>query len=156
MPQRPIFWIHRTRRFWLGLGVLVALVAGMIIIVNHTYELIYSANSVTANTWTTSSYIIGLQDGGIEFSRVVNHYDAGPFPSSIPTSGSHWGHRTSFGYEIRFLPSYRTIATSHGRTQQLFLPVTLFILIHIIIWSLWMHRIDKKEIAYYQSTEPTG
>lgn len=149
--HRPRVWIHRSPRFWWGLGILVFLLAVWItsaaLFLRATH-----AHVTPPRQWREASFWLG--NGGIGVEWNVWKIESGSFASI-----SEWSTYSGRARDIGIAPSL--VWKEQGGTRDfgiaavkssIFLPLWLPVLAWLGIWLLWMHRSDKKEEAFYETT----
>jgi len=144
-PKRPKFWLHRSRRFWGGLVVILMLSA--LWVASMCFEICMSCDR-TGLSISALDHVrfasVGLKRGGAG----ANFFELGN--QSIPLTGSNiWSWKSIEGSKtFQWLPSFnsrRTKIPVHETNITFFLPLWPFPLLWLILWPLWMARADKKE-----------
>lgn len=150
MSQRPQFWIHRTRLFWFGLGLLVGLTVLMVVLCWHGAEVKYTNVTRTTRTMAVfSNYLIGFEQGGIAVQRTKGEdYLMG----SSPARASGWSYQLRARVGFRWMPDVDSRGSGYGRgfSKTLFVPLWPFIVLLGILWPYWMHRSEKKMVERYR------
>ena len=141
MSRRPKFWMHRSRRFWWGLLILLMLQGAWI------YASFSGAMMGYREPSGSKSGALAVELGGVRFSRV--HYSR-----TTPGSTIEW-YFDAYGLRgMKLEPEFnRADFRSGGYRLSMFLPGWIPVLIWVLWWPLWMRRGDKAEDAIAAQTE---
>ena len=159
MPKRPKFWIHRTRRFWFGVCLLVLMVGGTLLMGYYRVDLRHQSLKSLPDDLVETIHRIRLADAGFRLSRAREVIPKGPY-TGVGFLPSTWSFETEQEYGFKALPSFKRFKLE-GRSGRsitgwnLFIPGTLPIALVMILWPLWMYRAERKEKKLYEGEEPT-
>jgi hypothetical protein len=154
LPQRPKFYLHRSRRFWNGLALLFILSAWLMAAWFQPFKITFG-NWNSYSSWRgdmLDSVSITQMDGGLilcleEYRNPFYGVAAiatwkSEFEKLAPfSSSSHYG----------FSPDCSTSKGSWGSSREVFVPIWLLIAVWAILWPLWIRRGDKLEEKRFQS-----
>jgi hypothetical protein len=151
-PQRPRLWIHRTRRFWVGLLLLIGLIVGLMWVGSYRWSATYSPPSTILDTTRSSDYELSLIGGGIEFEKSV-----WTFPASYPwaiRSTHDWSFETDTQQKpIVWRPEWLNMGLGHSRfgpeVVRVFIPLWPLPILWAIVWPIWMIRAERRELKAY-------
>jgi hypothetical protein len=146
--KRPPLWIHRTKRFWLGLLTALFVLAATVFAGYYSIRIVYDTHhSPRGHAWKSQAYMLGLEDGGILFRK--GSYWRRSF-SVTGGKAPHWHLESSQRYGFRYLPSI-------GREDQddfvIFVPGMGLVLLICLLWLLYLFRTERKEQAFYESDD---
>ena len=166
MSQRPKMWIHRTRRFWFGLITLI-LLTGFDLAMGYFACLVAYQEKPSSfrglRGWSPEIvHVSGFLDGGFLYHRTVSsnyyyQYSYRTLARSSSASTGKWTYGLAEKMGFRLLPQ-TTYTDPFGNVCKdetyLFLPLWPLILLGAIIWPIWMHRADKKEVEIFATPTP--
>ncbi len=166
LPQRPKFYLYRSRRFWGGLVVLMLLVSSCLSFPYSAVGLSYRRPSITDRCGTIIFYPpdipIGVSFDTDHYKELVLHKGTLWFIWNTPKVGSgRWASDEWHGFHhtgVDFSESSFEVPSSPSHKQQGYLtPAHLGIpfwplpLIWAILWPLWIRRGDKLEEKRFKS-----
>ncbi len=146
-PQRPKFYLHRSRRFWGGLVVLMLLFVwwhlsrGM----NIKFKLGRFESSSLAYSERSDQAILGLDSGSLVFRYF--HFDIGNLGVK---RHAYWDleiDQSGRGYAriSRWWPTGWLDIDAGIFHTGLSLPIWIILILWSILWPLWIRRGDKLE-----------
>jgi hypothetical protein len=154
MPRRPKLYIHRTRRFWVGLGVLLAL--GVVAIGSGSFTSGFKVKNESIRTTGGSPTVhgwrleLGTIEGCITASWIqwdVNH------SHHLAAPGWEWD-----GFFRRFPTGHRLLPTIEKDPwfdeHTLFLPLWPLPVLWAIIWITRMVRAERRELKRFSDPAP--
>ena len=161
LPKRPKFYLHRSRRFWGGLGFLVFLLGcwacavQTVSIVSYQKDYAFAFDRVESpaaytpdgpNYFMTSFYCLSQEQGCL----VIYVWKAEqPSERGHPMPGRWEGAcrmaDSSEEQPIRWSPAWIQKNVEMYETDRLYLPIWPLIALWAILWPVWIRRGDKLE-----------
>ncbi|MEM1082744.1 MAG: hypothetical protein AAGI48_01370 [Verrucomicrobiota bacterium] len=156
MPERPSIWIHRTRRFWFGLLVILFLSGFSLTMGFYTCSIHWFTPDgkpvpyavFRGKTWVDgTSRSLGFTHGGFQYSK--RYGTSRPKAKTYPPKFM-WGKNE--GYE--FLPSageqlrFGYYGESHHRV---FVPLWPLVATLTAIWTIWMFLAERRDLKRYSN-----
>jgi|GEM_PF-4093343 len=163
LPRRPKIWIHRTRRFWFGLLLLVLLTAYLILTGFFRAAVAHrSARSSSGGSVRYNEIELEAGDGGLQLTRARSHVgpsyvargwgrlhpSAWTFQTFPSTSGVKWLPSLQLGHPLDLTDDL------DQSTTRVFLPAWPLIALLCILWPLHLHRADLKEARRLARSHP--
>lgn len=146
MPQRPKLWIHRTRRFWVGLVILLLLLAGYFISGEGSLECSATRFGTASNDYGT--YVeLELERGGLLVSKQLD-----PFAPTRSMMGRTWS--------FYFNSSYASLGTKltpdwdyDPDEWHLFIPLWPLPILWAAFWISRMVRAERRELKKFSESD---
>ncbi|MCH7227298.1 hypothetical protein [Haloferula sp. A504] len=149
MAQRPKLWIHRTRRFWVGAGVLLLLIGTTatfgFCVFRATIALPAESNLKIGIWQITTAHGIATHEGGIIYWREATIID---------------DSRTQFDFAARYqrpryrwLPGHISFPPELGADPAFFLPLWPLPVLWAIFWITRMVRAERRELKKFSEPD---
>ncbi len=145
LPQRPKFYLHRLRRFWGGLVVLILLFGWWYLAQRKDLEIELSRWETIAPGYddTSDRFNLSQTSGSLKFE--YRHDELGNLGVK---SHSYWDlemDQSGTGYDTNRWPSGRIVSQAAEFELEFSLPIWILLFLWAILWPLWIRRGDKLE-----------
>lgn len=160
LPQRPRFYLHRSRRFWGGLAILLLLIGWWVTSIRTVSRISYNKDYWFSDhlmsqasyepggpdSFRTHFYGLSLEEGCVVLSFGTHEEPSAP-GRSMPGywDGTYWSTGQITRQPIRFRPTRIPKGKDYYDVDSLYLPIWPLIALWSIFWPLWIRRGDKLE-----------
>lgn len=144
-------WIHRTRRFWSGL-LLIVFVCGYVgFTACFRTELRHRACRPGAGHLDLRDVTLSMEAGGFRFEREILRF---PSIAGYRVPGG-WDSRFQRRFAFEVWPSWKVEASPPDVSKHhLLLPLWPLAVLLFPLWPLYLHHADHREARRY-ATEPS-
>ncbi|MEM9238149.1 MAG: hypothetical protein AAGB14_15365 [Verrucomicrobiota bacterium] len=153
MSERPTFWIHRTRRFWMGLTLLILLTTFILIIGYFACIVGYQKSTAPPTAgWPPGRtyHMAGFHSGGFVYHRTNSPF----YRMHLRFKGTGkwafaWEERMGFNLlpQVTFVDH---LGLTHDDEPYLFIPLWPLIPLVAAVWITRMFRSEKRELQQYR------
>ncbi len=145
LPQRPKFYLHRSRRFWGGLVVLIFLFGLWHMAQRKSLELaLTQRKAITPGYEDVCDYLTLSQRSGSFIFR-YRHDEFGNLGVKPPTSWDLEMDQSGADPVAKVWPSGKFQMSAIDFEFEFSLPIWILLLFWAILWPLWIRRGDKLE-----------